>query len=68
MKFKGTRLAFTDPEGDRLTADVYQSDGTPSSGFLILNVSSRGYSHSVRLSREEARKFAKAIRKQVKQR
>ena len=67
------RLEFKDPDGDRLTADVYQKDellGQASSGFLIVNVGDgrTGFSKSVRMSRAEAREFAKAIRKQVRQR
>lgn len=67
MKFDHNgRLEHKDPEGDRLTADVYHNDTTPSTGFLVLVVGYGRFSKAVRMDREQARKFAKAIRKEVK--
>lgn len=61
MKFdRYGQLRFKDVGGDRLLADVYHRDET--GGFLIVSVNGT----AVAMSREEARKFAKAIRKEVR--
>jgi len=61
MKFKNNTLEFEDADGDRIVADVYLTAG-PDEGFLIINVNRQ----VVSMTCEEARKFAKAIRKEVR--
>lgn len=62
MKIIDGRLEHKDPEGDILTADFYQNDGKPSTGFLIIGVSPPGKAGAaMRMSRKQARKFALAI-------
>ena len=68
MKFKDARIDFTDPDGDRLTADFYYNDGLASAlstGFLVLCVGRDGYSKAVRMDRKQAKKFAKRILKEL---
>ena len=60
MKFQDQELGFVDVDGDQLHVSVHPEDYDE---FLFIGIN---HWQAISMSLEEARKFAKALRKEVK--